>query len=430
MIAADISGGNSRNGRITGGMVRIALWGNFGTHNLGNESTLAAAILQLQRCLPEADLSVICSGPRDTAARHGVPAEHITAANAARDGAKRPWLVRIARHFGGECRDWLRTIRRCAALDALIIVGTGILTDTGEGNLGFPYQLFKWAVATKLSRRKLLFVSVGVEAITGRLAGRFITGALRLADYRSYRDERCRTLLEALGFRTGADRVLPDLAFGLAPAVERAVEPQGTRVYTRAAGRTVAVGVYSYCGRGVGSSEAAAGYARYLGQVCALIRWLLETGHAVRLIIGDVTYDGPVRLDIRSRLQESGVDLEGPVYVDEPALSFEQLLEQLETTDLVIASRYHNVLLALLTGKPVLSLSYEGKNEELMRMMGLEEFCQTLDELNLDRLIGQVRALEERYDELRGRVVQRAAAARQRLIAQGEEIAYCIGIRG
>lgn len=430
MIAADITGGNLRNDRITGGMVRIALWGNFGTHNLGNESTLAAAILQLRRCLPEADLSVICSEPLDTAARHGVLAERITAADAARDGAERPWLVRIACHFGRECRDWLRAIRRCAALDALVIVGTGILTDAGEGNLGFPYQLFKWAVATKLSRRRLLFVSVGVEAITGRLAERFITGALRLADYRSYRDERCRTLLEALGFRTGADCVMPDLAFGLAPAMERGAQPQGARAHTRAAGHTVAVGVYSYRGRGAGSAEAAAGYARYLEQICALIRWLLETGHAVRLIIGDVTYDNPVRLDIRSRLQESGVDLAGSAYIDEPALSFEQLLEQLEPTDLVIASRYHNVLLALLSGKPVLSLSYEGKNEELMRMMGLEEFCQTLDELNFDRLIGQVRVLEERYEELRGRVVQRAAAARERLIAQGEEIAHCIGIRG
>lgn len=405
--------------------MRIALWGNFGTQNLGNECTLAAALLQLRRRLPAAQLSVICSEPGDTAARHGVLAESIAAANSDGDGAGRPGILRLARRLGRECRDWARALRRGAALDALIIVGTGIVTDTDEGSLGFPYQLFKWAVATKLTGGRLLFVSVGVEAVSGRMARRFITAALRLADYRSYRDERCVMLLEALGFSTRGDRVFPDLAFGLAPPAARAAQPPSAPAGAPSA-RTVAVGLYSYCGGGAGSAAAAARYTRYLEQICSLIRWLLDTGHGVRVIIGDVAYDSPVRADVRALLEKSGIGLGSAAYADEPALSFEQLLLQLTATDLAVASRYHNVLLALLCGKPVLSLSYEGKNDELMREMDLGAFCQSLDELDIGRLIDQLRNLEERYAELCEQVAVRTAAARGRLVAQCEEIARCI----
>lgn len=400
--------------------MRIALWGNFGTHNLGNECTLAAAIVQIRRQLPEAQLCVICRGPADTASRHGLPAEPIGVETPPGEGAPAPRVLRIARRFGRECADWLRAIRRGAAFDALLIVGTGILTDIGEGTLGFPYELFKWSLAARLGRGRLLFVSVGVEAVTGVLARRFITGALRLADYRSYRDSRCVELLQAIGFRAAADRVFPDLAFALPPPPPaRAPGP----------GRTVAVGLFNYRGRGTGSPEAAAAYARYLEQICTLIRSLLERGSRVRVIIGDVAYDAAVQEDVRARLEAEGVDLRAPAYADEPAASFEQLLAQLAATDIVIASRYHNVLLALLCGKPVLSLEYEGKNTELMREMGLGEFCQSLDELDVARLLGQLRTLEARHEALCGQVAVLAAAARDRLGVQLEAIARCIGRR-
>jgi|SRR5208337_4121443 len=58
---------------------RIALFGNFGTGNLGNEATLQAMLYNLRRYLPNAELSCICMRPENTASEHNISAVPIRA---------------------------------------------------------------------------------------------------------------------------------------------------------------------------------------------------------------------------------------------------------------------------------------------------------------------------------------------------------------
>ena len=48
--------------------MNIAILGNFGKGNLGNEATLQAILHHLRRRLPSAKASCICTGPEATAA--------------------------------------------------------------------------------------------------------------------------------------------------------------------------------------------------------------------------------------------------------------------------------------------------------------------------------------------------------------------------
>jgi polysaccharide pyruvyl transferase WcaK-like protein len=401
--------------------VRIAFWGNFGTLNLGNECTLAAALYNLRKRLPHAQLISVCSAPEDTAARHGIRAIPIGRASGSGgdsgNNGRYAKPLRILRRIGLEARAWLRAFRQASSIDALLITGTGILTDDGEGAFGLPYELFKWSLVTKIRGGKLFFVSVGVESIARPLARVFVRSALRLADYRCYRDLRSAALLQTLGFRADRDVVCPDLAFSLPQTLAAAAEPLGSRRCT------VAVGLFNYRDRGYGSSAAASAYRAYVDRICSLILWLLEHDYSVRVVIGDLTYDEGVRADVRTQLQARGLDLASPCFADEPAASFEQLLGQLAAVDFVIATRFHNVLLALLLGKPVVSVSYEGKNEALMREMGLGEYCQALDSLDLERLIEQFLDLQKNADSLRDVVAGRTAANRVRLDEQYDLIA-------
>ena len=41
-------------------------------------------------------------------------------------------------------------------------------------------------------------------------------------------------------------------------------------------------------------------------------------------------------------------------------------MQQIAEVEVVVASRFHNVLLALLLGKPVVSIAYNQKNDALM----------------------------------------------------------------
>jgi polysaccharide pyruvyl transferase WcaK-like protein len=387
--------------------VKIAFWGNFGTLNLGNECTLSAAVHNLRVLLPEAQMTAICREPLDTATRHNIKAVplHGRSRTGERERYSKP--VRVLRYLASETIAWAQAFRQAGQLDVLLVTGTGVLSDAGEGPFGLPYELFKWALVTRLRGRRLMFVSVGVESISRPISRFLLKSALRLAHYRCYRDDRSAALLRQIGVRTDRDVVRPDLAFSLPVAAEKNVSVAANNGNKRQA---VAIGVFNFLGRGEGSPEAAAAYAAYLDRMVSLVFWLLEQDYAVRLIIGDATYDSPVRLDVLERLQRRGLSLEDPRFSDEPADSFEQLLRQLATVDFVIATRFHNVLLALLLGRPVISLSYEGKNEVLMREMGLGEYCQTLDELDPERLRRQFQRLTSEADALRASVRAKAAA--------------------
>ena len=247
--------------------LKISLIGNFGTRNIGNECTLAAMIANIRRLAPASDMTCICSLPDDVAERHGLVSHPmsgraVSAAGGSADAgppAHRSILSvfpRAARRLAFESREMLRMRRILKGRDMLIMTGTGMLADCGEGILGWPYDLFKWTVAAKIFRLKVLFVSVGVEPILRRVTRWFITSSLRLADYVSYRDAQSLANMRGIGFKKCAF-VFPDLAFSLpeAPAPPRRETAEKP---------VVAVGLYDYRGRGRESEEALAAYRDYL----------------------------------------------------------------------------------------------------------------------------------------------------------------------
>ena len=387
--------------------MRIAFWGNFGALNLGNECTLAACIANLRSRLPNVQMVCICRGPADVAARHGIDGTLISAR--ADPSAKRryPKPLRIMRLLWLEAREWLRAWRYSRQLNALLITGSGILSDEDEGVLGLPYELLKWSLVARLRGAKVCFVSVGAESISRSASHRLIRWALRQAHYRSYRDRNSAELLARCGFQSGRDPVRPDLAFSLAipPAAQlRLAEPPPARP-------RVALGVYNYRGRGQADHASAQLYRDYLDRLCALVGWPIGRGHPVRVVIGDFLYDDAVRLDLRAELERrKALPGEPSMYVDDPASSFESVMVQLAGVDFVIASRYHNVLLGLYLGRPAISLSYEAKHEALMASAGLADYCQSINTVDTERLFEQFLRLEAQAARARELIAAMVAA--------------------
>ncbi|MDP9034366.1 MAG: polysaccharide pyruvyl transferase family protein [Myxococcota bacterium] len=402
--------------RLASSASKIGFWGNFGTRNWGNECTLQAIVHNVRARLPEAELCCFCFEPGDTERRHGLSAFPISQsrwATAERPAGSPFSPRRLLRRLFAELRDWSETFAVARLVDVVVMTGTGMLTDTSEGHFGLPYDMFKWALAVKISGRKLFFVSVGVEPIRGRIARLFILGALRLADYRSYRDEQSREHLRRIGFATGDDAVFPDLAFSL-PNAPAAAPPPSAGVHKP----RVAVGVFDYCGRGQGGGTEAAAYRAYLEKLGSFVLWLLREGHPVRIIIGDFLYDEPVRKDLKVWLEASGLARHAEHFEDRPAQSVEELLEQIRSVDLVVASRFHNVLLAVFSGKPVASISYNVKNDALVAEMGLSSYRQPIGELDVNRLIEQFTRLSENAARLRPVMLEKAASYRDQLASQ------------
>lgn len=401
---------------------KIALFGTFGTGNLGNECTLQAMLFNIRRHVPNAELSCICTGVEQTASTYGIRALAIREISL-REINNRAWrlLRKISVGIPVELYRWFSVIKGLMRTHMLIMTGTGMLSDCGIGPLGLHYDILRWSLVAKLCRCKLLFVSVGAGPIRHPLSRFFVKAALRLADYRSYRDCFSKEYLQSIGFHADGDPVYPDLAFSLPECMLPDDKDDGDK-------RTpVGVGLITYNVQGSLSEDIEQTYSEYTKKMARFIGWLVEHNRTVRVLTGDVVYDNRVRDDVRTTLSQSELTYEKSNIIDEPAGSFEELLSQLAKTKVVVASRFHNLLLALMLAKPALAISFHEKDDSLMTAVGLQEFCQDIKNLDVSRLIEQFVRLEEDADRLREEIRRKTRRYRRELDKQYTRIFEEIG---
>ncbi|WP_157937714.1 polysaccharide pyruvyl transferase family protein [Oceaniglobus roseus] len=390
--------------------MKIALLGQFGSGNYGNDGSLTAMVATLRRIAPGAELMCICSGPGDISRRLGIAAVPIGAPPLASAGARR--LNRLALRMPQRLRGLRAALAACRGVDAVIVPGTGILDDFNDRAMGWPFVLLRWCLAARLSGARLAFVSIGAGPIRGALSRRFLRSAAALADMRSYRDEVSRDFMATLGFDTTQEPVFPDLALGLpAPAVAR---PRGFPP-------TVAVGMMTYRGWRKDDPGGEDLFRAYLGKMEDFVRWLIAEGCRVHLIGGDDS-DGQAVAALLERIDADGtLRRAGGVSVG-AGRSLETVMEELSRCDLVVASRFHNVLCALRVLRPTLSIGYADKNRALMTQAGLGAFCLDIESFEVETLKARFRLLRRAQGNHAAEIERFVAGAAERLAVQEEAI--------
>ncbi len=72
--------------------------------------------------------------------------------------------------------------------------------------------------------------------------------------------------------------------------------------------------------------------------------------------------------------------------------------------EVVIASRFHNLICALRLARPTVSVGYAEKNRHLMEGLGLDDYCQDLERLDASLLVAQVKAAYGEREALAARI--------------------------
>jgi polysaccharide pyruvyl transferase WcaK-like protein len=399
---------------------KVAFFGHFNSTNFGNESTLQAILCNLHRFQTNAEVTCISTGPpQGTVANYQIEAIPISEKFVKSWSAKGPLVKVIRSIFIGIPSEIYRWIKGYVALrhtDMLIIPGLGMLSDAfGLFAVGYsPYNLFKWSLIAKVCGCKLLFVSVGAGPIYTALGRFFIKSVLSLADFRSYRDNATKHCLSDIGFRAENDSVCPDLVFSLPEAM---IPNHGAKKGKKSCRAVVGLGLMLYSEKYSAAGPSIDIQRAYLENLAVFVRWLLHHEYDVRLLIGDLV-DLAVIQDFRDLLRDrsSQIDLERIIY--EPISSVGGLLSQIAETDIVVATRFHNVLLSLLCDKPTIAISFHHKCESLMRAMGLSAYCLDIDKLKADTLIEKFCDLNTNADRLKPLVREKAGEYRKALDEQ------------
>ena len=372
----------------------IAVFGLFGVGNHGNDGSLEVILDFLRRERPDAELVCICGNPSVVSETFDIAAVPISWSGGqpgSASGWRRRLLSVLGKAFGPV--NAYRHIRRA---DVMVIPGTGILDDFCETPSGMPLHLFVWCLAARAAGVRLALVSIGAGPIRHRLSRWLMISAARMAQFRSYRDQISKDFMTKAGADTSNDLVQPDLVFNMRKPHERSAEH-------RVDGRLrVGVGVMGYRGWYGFADGGKSIHSVYIEKMVRFVAYLLGSGHDVRLLVGDSGDDKAAVEEILTRVSSSGQSIEA-----HSIASLHDLMDEIAQTDIVVATRFHNVVGALKMARPTISLGYAPKNDVLMEEMGLGEFCHHVESFDVETLIRQFSQLLEGRHEHRQQITAR-----------------------
>jgi polysaccharide pyruvyl transferase WcaK-like protein len=390
---------------------RVGLFGLLGSGNIGNDASMESVLDYLRTAHPDAKIDAMCMGPERLRRVYGIEAIPLFWSRQRAQNLPRP--LAVGAKLLGKFIDVFRTAAWVRRHDVIIVPGMGVLETTLPLRAsGLPYAIFLLSASGRMFGTKVALISVGANVISQRMTAWFFNSAARLAYYRSYRDAPSREAMRLRGLDISDDPVYPDLAFALAA-------PAGRPGHSR----TVGIGVMDFHGTNDDRARAEQIYGSYVEQMKLFVLWLVDNGRTVRLFIGDTSgRDQEVVTQIQAFLRDQRPDMNPAQVQAEPVASFDELMRSMAEADAVVATRYHNLIGALLLGKPTIAIGYAAKHQALMDGMGMPEFHQPADGLDSDLLITQFTELLNRSAELRARIVERDAVYGSQLARQWSDL--------
>jgi polysaccharide pyruvyl transferase WcaK-like protein len=429
--------------------IRVGIIGHVGNENLGDESIIAAVIQNVRRRHPDAEIFGFTLNPSDTKERHGITSYPIrrklegnwTDTSADESSAPGPApnpsalqrakalikntpvlssLVRVAQDAIESIPkiiaeiSFLRDSRQhVKGLDLLIFAGSHQLNDFVGGPWSFPYTVLKWTLLAKRAGAQVVFLSLGAGPIDTGLGRSFIRRALKNASYRSYRDVTAKRVIDALGV-SRTDEVVPDLAFSLdSPVASKETHPPGRLV----------VGInpmplYTDYWHETDFGK----YEIYVGKLAAFADGLVDRGCEVHFIPTQLKVDPPVIADVRKQMARN-VEPEYQGLIVEPTTkTLGDLRSALAHVDIMVATRYHGILLSLALEKPVLAIAYHSKSRDVMEWLGLGDYVIDGDDFSPSALAEMVSALEKERDSVTSSLREQLPGFRSAVQAQYDEV--------
>lgn len=377
---------------MSGPVRRVAFYGYLGSGNIGNDATLETVLAWYRATHPDVEVRCITIAPAEIEARYGVPSVPLSWPPPGSGGNR---MTGASRKLLGRLLDVPRSYALAGSVDAVVVPGMGVLEETlGVRPWGLPFWLFAMAAACRLRRRRFVLLDVGAEWATNPVTRRLYVATVGLATHVSYRDGSSAAAMRRAGSRV-PEVVAPDLAFAH-PASNLAEPETGL----------IVVGVMAYYGRGDDPVRGADVRRRYVATMGETVAKLADGGDRVVLVGGD-RVDILVALDVLAAVRGARPDLPDDAVLVRDVTTFTELTGEMMRAEVVIASRFHNLICALRLARPTVSVGYAKKNRLLMQALGLDDYCQDIEHMDAGRLVAQVRA---------ARMDQAAVAARVRAV--------------
>lgn len=357
---------------------RIGLYGEFGIGNAGNDESARTLIALLRERGADDLVAVTLNAPR-TARVLGIDATQFTSS------ATRPRTgpLRIVAKALGKVGDLVRLTRAVRGLRAVIVVGTGLLeAPRGRYPGGDIIWLAMLSLACRVHRVPLFWFAIGGGRFGHAIPARVCVLAARMANRRSYRDALTRDSLAAHGLDVGADAVVADVVLA---GRTRAHHQRETLT-------VVGLGPIDFPSDALDSSG-----GTYVERIARVIDALTARGVTVRLILADEA-DAAVADAVCAHLVAHTGSAVVPVVAGGPG--FASLLDAVSDVDVVVGSRYHLLVAAVMAGVPVVALSHADKDDSLLADLDLTSWGRPITSFRPDDVVAMVEAAHTRRGDI------------------------------
>ena len=402
---------------------KIGIFGHYGNKNLGDEAIILAVIQNLRLRIPDLEIQCFSINPSDSTARYNVTSypirrEKITAAVAEQAEGhseilcaqpeiktevptsklhrikntfkKVPFVFSTLKFikkiielpfliFKELC--FLRaSFRAVKGVDILLFTGSNQFLDNFGGSWGFPYTLFKWSLLARIAGKKIAHISVGAGPLDKFLSKSFILGSVSLSEYLSFRDKGSKELTKRfLGFKSG--HVFPDLAHSLRwenELDEKTNNHEKERLI-------VGINPMPIYDKRYWHIADDAKYKEFIEKIGNFTMDLIVKNFDV-VLFGTHPKDKDVSHDILNYLSlRAEKELLTHCFI-RSVENVPDLMVMLSSFDLVVATRFHGVLLSLLAQKGVVALCYGAKTTELMAETGQGEYALDFESFSPEEL--------------------------------------------
>ena len=342
---------------VTSGRPNVVLHGGYGKLNMGDDAILHVLLQQLGAGFPDANVSVICHGPRWVNRQYGVAAHHFSSPGA---------------------------LRAILGADLYVIGGGGIInrinTYSGRRKLKVLDAkgkfLFLAALLARATGAKVIFHAIGATSVPDRLVAWLAKQSMGRADQVSVRDALSRQVLQGLGVR-GDIHLLPDPAISLeaaGPAVARRIlEGEGLDPD----GRLVGLNLRPVIEPDVDNIETAR-------TVAELADWIVDQfdAHICFLPFGrHPTKEAENDLVMAREVQARMAHVER-FHILEHECTPPEMKAIIGQLDFCLLERLHAAILAAGAGTRFVAISYDAKVSEFMKAIGGRDKMVPLRGLN------------------------------------------------
>lgn len=285
--------------------------------------------------------------------------------------------------------------------DLLIVSGGGQLDEEWGGPWGHPYALFKWAVLAKIAQVPYAIASVGACKLTSTFSRLFLSAALRMAQYRSFRDKHSRELAATLLRSAANDPIVPDLAFTL----PLSTAGQSSNIRCIAERQTVvAISPIAYAKPRNWPHQNRELYDRYIHQIAQVVSDLIRRGSFVVIVWSSLGDDQSVISELLDQLPDDcRIEASRQVFI--PSITrWQDLVTAIGEADFLVASRLHSAILGFITQTPTVAISFDPKVDWLMEDLGMTDCLLQIEDFSADDVIRGLDRLILRRDALLERI--------------------------